>query len=243
MDSYLIRIASRISAEATEVVSDTRHRDRGNKFVLSEFKTLGSAKAFSNYASGRLHLLGSGSSRTVFSLSSSKVLKIAHLRDDKIGAGIGQNKAEVDVYNKLKSESICAKVFDFDPEYNWIISEAVRPMKDHAEFYSLNGINLQDVYFIARHLEYENNIDETYESLQEWYDDRPKYTSEMPPRDKFDRWAEIVKSLLDQDLVSGDLEPPGHWGITPSRNTVILDYGFTNGIYEEFYAEHGITGT
>jgi hypothetical protein len=242
MDSYLIRIASRVSAEATEVVSDTRHKDRGKKFVLSEFKSLDDPDEFLDYATDRLHHLGSGSSRSVFSLSSSKVLKIARERQSDYGAGMGQNKAEVDVYNGLKTKSVCAKVFDSDSEYRWIISENVRPLESNEEFFSLNGIELPDVFFIARHLEYENTVDDTYEALEEWYGSSSSSLLKMPSREKFDEWAQIVGDLLDQGVIGGDLELPGHWGITPSRNTVILDYGFTSGVYEEFYAEHG-TGT
>lgn len=73
----------------------------------------------------KLPYLGSGSSRAVWALSSSKVIKLA--RNDK--GGIRQNKAEVEVWTNPSTKGIAAEIYDFDSDgYVWVISELVKPL-------------------------------------------------------------------------------------------------------------------
>ena len=76
------------------------------------------------YAEASLPKLGTGSSRVVFALSGGKVLKIATNQ-----AGYGQNQAEADMWNKTHSAYI-TEVYDFAPDYKWIIAELVKPLSE-----------------------------------------------------------------------------------------------------------------
>lgn len=74
------------------------------------------------YAKSNLPALGQGSSRAVFALSSGKALKIAINP-----AGFAQNEEEVRIYNTSRSDFVTS-VFDFAPDYKWIVSEIVNPL-------------------------------------------------------------------------------------------------------------------
>jgi hypothetical protein len=75
-----------------------------------------------SYARKFLPELGKGSSRITFALSGGKVLKIATNK-----AGFEQNKTEVEVFTKTKSQYVTT-IFDFAPNFKWIISEIVNPL-------------------------------------------------------------------------------------------------------------------
>lgn len=235
----LLRIAARISSVPLE--SGTRHKDKGNKFSLSEFKNLSSIREMDDYANERLERLGEGSSRRCYVLSGSKVLKISkRFRGIETGgAGIAQNKAEVDVYTNPKTKPICAKIFDFDPEFRWVISELVRPITSHSEFESKMGVKTRDFFLIARLIERNFSVDEICREIIEVQshdiDDRDKQHEQNKDV------AEILSNLKSLDLRYEDLSPE-QWGISASGNIVLLDYGFTTGVYKEFYREQG-TGT
>lgn len=75
------------------------------------------------YAKSMLPELGKGSARRTFALSGGKALKIA--MNDK---GIAQNQGEVQVYQNNPGNSVTTRVFDFSPDYKWVIAEIVKPM-------------------------------------------------------------------------------------------------------------------
>jgi len=98
------------------------------------------------YANEHLELLGVGSARSVFLLSSRYVLKMA--RGDRgfsFEKGTAQNEAEVDVYTDPRTKPIVTKIYDFDPKkYTWVVSELVRPLS-HKEFVSTVGGEPDDI--------------------------------------------------------------------------------------------------
>ena len=110
---------------------------RSKTFELSTFKSLKTLPRRLKYAKDNLELLSDGgTSRIVFLLSSKKVLKISllNLRDPKVNKkGIAQNEAEV--RNSQQIPNLVTKVFEYAPDYSWIISELVRPLKSKEEFY------------------------------------------------------------------------------------------------------------
>jgi hypothetical protein len=46
-----------------------------------------------------------------------------------------------------------------------------------------------------------------------------------------------IKGLRNTELLSGDLTLIDHWGKTPQQNVVLLDYGFTEDVYQRFYED------
>lgn len=59
-------------------------------------------------------------------LRSKRVLKIALNKQ-----GIAQNEAEINIFTNPITKPIVAKVYDYDPNFLWIISELVRPSELH----------------------------------------------------------------------------------------------------------------
>lgn len=218
-----LKIAARVSAQNIE--SKIRNT-KDSKFNLDEFKRLSSPEEMLNYTEDRLEKLGAGSSRTVFALSGSKVLKIAAPLRGKgtAEAGIAQNKSEVDIYTNPNIKEVVAKIFDSDSEYRWIISEIVRPLNSRSEFESLTNTPLTETVDYASAV-FNDQI--PYELvLNDWKDE-----IDMKPGG----WFDIMLHLLDMDLIPGDLDEYGHWGKTSEGRVVLLDYGFTGDVGDNFY--------
>lgn len=193
-------------------------------FDLRVFKGLDSAEAMHEYAGKHLVKLGSGSSRTVYLFSSRFVLKVANVKvrsyDMPVAAGMAQNRAEVDVYTNPATKNIVAKVYDFDPEFRWLVSELVRPIESKQEFEALTGTGWR---------EFKNLID---------YDqgDWQLYASENQVPD----FARAVKRAMSSNqLHQGDLSCGGcweHFGKTSSGRVVLLDYGATEDVMNVWYS-------
>lgn len=97
-------------------------------FSWEEFKRFNGLKALNIYALRTLGKpLGKGSSRAVYTLSSSKVLKLARPEPDASEKGLAQNEAELEVWTNPLIKPIVAKIYDYDPKYRWIVSEITRP--------------------------------------------------------------------------------------------------------------------
>ena len=187
-----------------------------------------------DYAREHLKELGEGSSRAVFYLSNRYVLKLA-IND----AGYAQNEAEVEVFTNPATKPIIAKIYDFDSDYAWIISEVVRELTTAREFTEKSEVNL-------------NNLITT---IRRWDQYLQKHFKE-PDKDSMDPVAyghallnyeatkkiishplfEALKSLVKSSKIDlDDVQDAGHWGMTADGRLVILDYGFTRAVKDKFY--------
>ena len=81
-----------------------------------------------------LRLIGKGSSRNVYELNDSNVIKLAIN-----SAGVDQNSVESTVANDTEVGPIISKVERHDPDFFWIVSEKVKPLSenDRKEFEEL----------------------------------------------------------------------------------------------------------
>ena len=182
----------------------------GDKFDLKKFKSLPSSEVMIQYAKTFLDTLGQGSSRRAFLLSGKYALKIA-----LNAKGISQNQAELDVFTNPKSKAIVAKVYDADDEFNWVISDLVRPLKTPEEFEQLTKIPWEKftktlVVIVKHHVEVRN----------------------LPP------FLDAVAATAQQNnLLVGDLKEIDHWGKTHDGRCVLLDYGFTQEVWASHYSD------
>ncbi len=209
----ILRIAARVAI-------------RSKTFNLAEFKNLESAKDKLDYANKHLKRIGVGSSRAVFEYSSSKVLKVAnHFRGSGTQeAGIAQNKAEIDAYTNPKLKPVTTKIFDYDPNFHWIISEAVRGLVSQSEFKKYSGINSSLLLDYLQELENgETSVDEIFEDAK---DQKIRINKEF---------FEGVLSLIDNGILAADIARPDHWGKTSDGRIVILDYGFDREVEKIYY--------
>jgi hypothetical protein len=164
--------------------------------------------------------LGEGSSRMVFLIDTSKVLKIA-----MNAKGYAQNEEEVLIYTDPKAKPIIAKIFDASEDYGWIVSEIVRPLKSEEEFknyFGLTSLSLDNVY-------HHTHFPENYSSN----------SNEMIKNMLNQANKEIIMTLFEfmknHELLIGDVARYEHWGKTADGRVVLLDYGFSEHVADEYY--------
>lgn len=165
------------------------------------------------------------SSRAVFTLSSKKVLKIA-----KNTKGLAQNEAERSISEKSSSDSPIARVYESDPRGYWIVSDLVRPLKrgEETEFMSRTGVDWD---------EFVSDLSSTIKSGaraagSKLREDAPEFTrSVYELADKPFSGGGNRQNRLN----FGDLARIDHWGVTSGGRVVLLDYGFTEEVYEKEY--------
>ena len=228
--------------------------ESSSKFDFRHFKTLSPLEAQSieydhfnrddddieestgmlDYAKEHLRLLGEGSSRAVFYLSNRFVLKIA-----KNDAGYAQNEAEVEVFTNPATKPIVAKIYDFDPDYAWIVSEVVRELTTAREFEEKSGFQLlslmnilradkQTLPYLLKEPDYSKLAPHHHDMAVERYKMNNKvFASPL--------YAAIKELQLNSKIQLVDLQTAGHWGMTADGQLVILDYGFTRDVSNAFY--------
>jgi len=187
-----------------------------------------------DYARKHLKELGEGSSRSVFYLSNRYVLKIA-----KNDAGYAQNEAEVEVFTSPKTKPIVAKIYDFDPDYAWVISEVVRELTTAREFQEKSGFPLNGLMNILNSSEYTLSFllkEPDYSKIQPHQRDMAAERYEMNKKIASSPLYAAVKELqLHSKIQLVDLQAADHWGVTADGRLVILDYGFTRDVKNKFY--------
>ena len=213
-----------------------QERIRSKTFDMNTFRDLieDSPQQAVRYCHANLKFLGSGSSRHVFLLSSQKVLKVAYDQyGDNIGSGIAQNEAEVDVYTNPLTKPIVAKIFDFDPDYLYIVSELVRAATE-ADAKKLFGTR----FFwplLTRVLETGAHDDQIAEQIARHF----HHLNVNPTSEQLGNLFNIIKTTLklvnDNKLMHGDLTTKEHWGMTSDGRIVLLDYGFTRQVARDHY--------
>jgi len=193
----------------------------GDKFNLNKFKSLDSIHIMLDYAGSFLETLGVGSSRKAFLLSGKYVLKVA--LNEK---GIAQNQAEMDVYTNPQSQQVVAKVYSYDPKFQWLVSDLVKPLTDVNEFEQLSGTD--------------------WRSFCDAVNRGMKNKASEPNDPKFVK--SVVDTALKNNMMRGDIAQQdhsrapsedvlGHWGKTPDGRLVLLDYGFTHEVWAAHYSK------
>ena len=159
----------------------------------------------------KLPLLGQGSARAVFLLDSKRVLKVA-----KDELGTSQNMGEVG-----NSDSpIVAKVFAHSLKSEWIVSELVKPIQSETEFQALTQTNWN-----------------AFASAIASFNKRTK-PNELEGSE-FTRTVISALMSMKSPLVKSELLNISHWGKTPDQRVVLLDYGFTEEVKQNFYGGYG----
>jgi hypothetical protein len=199
------------------------------KFLdLQRFKNLqsaGDAVHFSKEEVQELYLkrhgtfLNSGSARRVYLVDNKSVLKWA-----KGARGLAQNETEVDVFTNPKTKPVVAKIYDYDPKFQWLVSEIVRPITDYNEFQKLTGLDFEqdvaDLFYVTK------------------FPDRLGGREEFAkhPRRIHNKFFQSILYLMeDTGLLNGDLRTIEHWGKTADGRVVLLDYGLSREVYQLHY--------
>lgn len=204
-------------------------------FNLSDLKNIRSFKGKTEYVRSKLgKQLGKGSSRIVFPVDDSKVLKLAWNR-----RGIAQNEAEV---GASSTHDITAEVFDYADDYSWIEMEKTTPIKSSAQLKSKIGFDQTE---LARILD-KMHFDATGKT-NDW-----RYPVIMPAglKDWDDVWEEgflrdLISFLVDYDLLdrvnfASEFSQPKHFGVNSKGEIKLIDYGLNTSVFDEFYKRSNV---
>lgn len=190
-------------------------------FSFEKFSRLSTSLDQIEYCSSRLKKLGEGSARTVFSLNSLSVIKIASTE-----AGKEQNKVEGDGSACTDVADIFAAVTQRAPDFSWIVMEKVRPFANGAEF--------------KKHIK--QSEASVFKTLTYWYAQNiQKARHNQFEPDDYEEVLEnpyvkkLVKAIRSCDLLPGDLAKFSSWGIASDKRVVLIDFGLTKGIYMKHY--------
>lgn len=186
-------------------------------FNFNSFKNLTPRQQFDLIFSKKFDKmrLGKGSSRVAINIGNGKILKFAINN-----AGKMQNREEVKIYKKFeKYQHLITKIYDYDPTFQYVISEIVRPLSNivgvgEKQFEKYSGINYED---------FANVIEAFYEG--------------KPIDDKWEENYFITDILLlmkETGLISGDVVPTGHWGVDSEGKLKLLDFGYTKDIESSY---------
>jgi len=187
-----------------------------------------------------LPFLGKGSSRVVYALSTDKVLKIAINQK-----GIAQNEAEKIVSQNPSTRYIGAKVYESDPNDYWSVMEVAQIYKDGTQLNLDLGIPVElvrkyNIVRAAHDLDYVYNKGKSIEEVIEYrYEDADLQKSlrkflEDPSKSMLALVDLMFNSPIEQRLEPGDIVTD-HFGRTADGRPVLIDYGFTTGVSEEYY--------
>ena len=189
---------------------------RSKSFNIQEFKQLKTPKEMVDYArEHNLQPLGRGSSRRAYVLSSRFALKIANPKFQE--AGRAQNEAEARA-TETASETVkfvIPQVRQHNPQYNWIISDLVRPANNMREVAKHAGIHESQLWSL---LEDGIPLEHLESSLQQ------------------NPFVKGLEAVILSGVSARDLVSEHQFGITTDGRAVVLDYGGTNTVLNDFYS-------
>ena len=221
-------IKKRLSESLTHKLIETYlEEDYPTNFDLGEFSKLTSFNKRREYCKDRLKRIAAGSSRIVYLVDDTKVLKLAFNKK-----GLAQNDIEATHSNYHDMKDITAQVFAHDENNLWIEMELAKKVTPQI-FERVVGFSFKD-YCIAL-----NN-----------------YALDVnPQRYRFLRKEPMTQEIIDAmwenefiydmftfmggyDAPVGDLMKMDSYGLV-NRNgkdtIVMIDYGITNDVWDEYY--------
>lgn len=218
-------------------------------FNMAEFKQITDIKLQRHYLNNHAMFIGAGSSRIAYGISPKWVIKLAGGLKFKmvvsnlgmVEAGAAQNQAEVENYarasdaaKKLLPQTLAIS----SNNYNCILSELIRPVSGFEEMRQLAFGDHQIV-----------GMDGVIQSMGELlliiamvYDQEDEYMQEQleaiqaisePVVGEF---IESVLSCVEElDLGINDLQRAVQWGKSADGRLVLLDFGGTEDVLDEYY--------
>lgn len=231
-----------------EILNETSYRDG---FNVNKLKSLAKNDIFGpdvwKYVEDLgLEQLGRGSARTVFLISPKKVLKVGRGQ-----RGYAQNEAEVEVATNPATKNIITKIFDYDPKYQWLISEFVREFREHEKpkFERLAGFDFDLLLNFISELDSFEDVNHIFDFLESMYTStiNSQWSSD-PQKNVCNKKRKQLKSkefitfainlyniFKSSNLLAGDLLSISHWGQTGDGRVVLLDYGYTFEVADKYY--------
>ena len=207
-----------------KVIKSELGEDYPESWNIEEFKKLNSFNSRIQYCQKHLKRISSGSSRIVYMVDDTKVLKIA--RNKK---GIAQNEVEINMSTDYMWDGIIAEIYDYDENGLWVEMALARKVTEK-NFKEITGVSFKDYCnaMFYRHSEMGRN----------------KAFGFAKPSNMDEMWEnEFVFSMMDimsnYDLPPGDLCKLNSFGIIKKDGEdqiVMIDYGLNNKVYDSYYS-------
>ena len=200
--------------------------DYPENFNFNELKKIKSYSGKRKYIQTHLGKpLGTGSARSVYRVDETKVLKLA-----KNSKGLAQNEVEIDWGREKYFKDILANVLDFDnDEHHWVEMELALKVS-YNDFKRLWGINFKDLWIYLENVYMSNRGKGRY-----------KYSQDEKIKEQFDENENVqnlITYMIEVEALPGDLAKINSWGRVfreDGENLVLIDFGFTNEVYQSYY--------
>lgn len=190
---------------------------------IEDFKKLRSFNQRIQYCEKNLQRISSGTSRIVYKVDDTKVLKLA-----KNKKGLAQNEIEVGFSKDYLWDGIVAQIYDYDQNDLWVEMELAKKVSPK-KFQEIVGFSFENYCDGIRYHEGQqgrNRIKrfkpENYEEM--WEDNEFMYS--------------IFDIIGSYEFPAGDLCKLSSYGLV-NRNgqdeIVLIDYGLTNDVYDSYY--------
>ena len=207
-------------SQLKNIIQKELEEDYPINWNVEDFKKLNSFNKRIQYCEEKLTRISSGSSRIVYKIDESKVLKLA-----KNQKGIAQNEAEINFSNDYMWDGITAEIFNHDDNGLWVEMELARKVRP-TTWMNIVGIPLNDMMDCARYVE----------------NQKSSYSKNTPPMLDEAYENEFTSTILDlianYDIPSGDFGKYSTYGVV-NRNgndeIVIIDYGLTTDVMNKHY--------
>lgn len=209
-----------------EVIESYLEEDYPSNFNLEEFSKLTSFNKRIQYCQERLKRISSGSSRIVYMVDDTKVLKIA--RNQK---GLGQNEIEAAHSNYYDLKDITAQVFAYDQNDLWIEMELARKVTPK-NFLQVIGFSFDDYCRLIKEDYYSFNPSARGLRLKPV---SPELKAEMVENEFI---QEILNFMRGYDIPVGDLMKMNSYGLVKRNgqdDIVMIDYGLNNSVWQDYY--------
>jgi hypothetical protein len=189
---------------------------------IEEFKKLNSFNKRIKYCEQNLQRISSGTSRIVYKIDETKVLKLA--KNEK---GIAQNNTEINFSEDYLWDMVVAKLFDYDENGLWVEMELARKVTTSI-WNNIVGIPIDIFRDGTRFMEQQKG--KTLYRLKE-----PERMEELYENDFT---STILDLIANYDVGSGDFGKLSTYGLVNrdgKDEIVIIDYGLTNEVYDSYY--------
>lgn len=210
-----------IPENVTSIFAEPEYAQKCSTFNVQELHTIHSWAGKLRYLENCLHRLGKGSSRAVYLLGPTKVIKLAINKK-----GIAQNEREAGLKTGAKMYSnVMAQIIDYDENDLWVEMEVAKKL-DLKLFRKITGMSFKTFSMAMWRL---NMAEKGY---NQYYDD-------IPDEIKENEFFQEVEDAINYLKVSpGDLMSKNQFGMVDrdgQTKIVIIDYGINDQIYDDFY--------
>jgi hypothetical protein len=206
------------------LIEQLMDEDYPSTFDMEHFKTLTKFSQRVKYCDQNLKKISSGSSRIVYLVDDKMVLKLA-----KNQKGLAQCATEIQWGQDSYFGDILARTIMSHPDDLWVEMELARKVKKSDFSVLEDGINFDEFGKYLKNFELENNGRKPFYNMTDAH-------KEILNENQFTQ--SICEFMMNTDSPAGDLMRLNSYGIV-NRNgediIVIIDFGLTNDIYDEYY--------